>query len=922
MKFSTTKKITSKILKGHFDCPYKTYLRFNKECGEENEFQKLIYEKERRYRQRCIDHLCRQKISHNNSSKEQNVRELRSSAYGLNSNVYLESDIFRINFDSIIHDKEDNLLIPVIFSEKENININDKILLAAYCSILKVYNQTIPPRGKIIYGNDHKSISVRTEALIPKAEKIIKEICLIRDFLFTPELFMTKKCDICEFLKKCQSTAEKNDALCLIKGISRKEINKFHKKGIFTVTQCSYTFRPRRRRVRNKKSKPFKPELKALSIREKKIHVYDLPEIKTDKVSIFIDVEGVLNSRFYYLIGVTIIDDKKEKHYSLWADSKKEESIIFEKFLKILDEYKGIVIYHYGSYESKFFKKMLSILPEVKKQKAEEKLKKSCNLLSLLYSNIYFPTYSNSLKEIANFLGFTWTERNASGTQSILWREKWEDSNCEKVKEKIIQYNHEDCLALVHLKNTLVRICENHNQNDVNSGTQDIVYCDNQNSSFVFKFLTKEYALPEIETIHKLSIFDYQREKVFVRTDKAVKDSEKRNLKKKKKLPKPNKKELITARVCMRCKSRNIEKVSEKYKRIIDLKFSNMGVKRWITQVDTHQYRCLSCYKSFVPKRYQEVGKKHIPYLYRKHRSKYGHNLISWAMFQHIENKLSFRQIQHNFSEIFNLHVEKSSLHGFKKYTHYYYEKTFESLVNKILNSEIIYVDETPLKMKKETGYAWVFTNNKEIVSIYQPTREGAFLKEFLKGFTGILVSDFYAAYDSINCTQQKCLIHLIRDMNDDLLKNPFDEQLKKITTNFTKIMQNIVQTIDRFGLKKRHLNKHKKEIESFYEKTINSNYDTETSLYYQNRFIRFKDKLFQFLSFDNVSWNNNNAERAIKLLATHSNKTITLFSPKRIGEYLRIMSIYQTCVYNNVSFLKFLLSRERNFENFLSTVK
>jgi len=117
-------------------------------------------------------------------------------------------------------------------------------------------------------------------------------------------------------------------------------------------------------------------------------------------------------------------------------------------------------------------------------------------------------------------------------------------------------------------------------------------------------------------------------------------------------------------------------------------------------------------------------------------------------------------------------------------------------------------------------------------------------------------------------------------------------------------------------------LNKHKKEISHFYKKTINRDYTSEASQYYQNRFIRFKDKLFQFLNYDNVSWNNNNAERAIKLLATHSNKSIPLFSPQRIGEYLRIMSIYQTCVYNNVSFLKFLLSRERSFDNFLSSVR
>jgi hypothetical protein len=42
-----------------------------------------------------------------------------------------------------------------------------------------------------------------------------------------------------------------------------------------------------------------------------------------------------------------------------------------------------------------------------------------------------------------------------------------------------------------------------------------------------------------------------------------------------------------------------------------------------------------------------------------------------------------------------------------------------------------------------------------------------------LKDFKGVLVSDFYSAYDAIPCPQQKCLIHLIRDLNDDVLKHP-----------------------------------------------------------------------------------------------------------------------------------------------------
>jgi hypothetical protein len=40
-----------------------------------------------------------------------------------------------------------------------------------------------------------------------------------------------------------------------------------------------------------------------------------------------------------------------------------------------------------------------------------------------------------------------------------------------------------------------------------------------------------------------------------------------------------------------------------------------------------------------------------------------------------------------------------------------------------------------------------------------------------LKNFVGVLVSDFYAAYDSMECPQQKCLIHFIRDLNDALIR-------------------------------------------------------------------------------------------------------------------------------------------------------
>ena len=79
-----------------------------------------------------------------------------------------------------------------------------------------------------------------------------------------------------------------------------------------------------------------------------------------------------------------------------------------------------------------------------------------------------------------------------------------------------------------------------------------------------------------------------------------------------------------------------------------------------------------------------------------------------------------------------------------------------------------------------------------------------------------MLISDFYTAYDAIDCPQQKRLVHLIRDMNDDLLRNPFDEEFKNLAEEFAVLLRTIVATVDRYGLKRWHLQKHKKPARKF----------------------------------------------------------------------------------------------------------
>lgn len=54
--------------------------------------------------------------------------------------------------------------------------------------------------------------------------------------------------------------------------------------------------------MRDKQEK-YHHSLKALAIREKKIHIVGNPELKIEGTPVYLDVEGLPDRGFYYLIG-------------------------------------------------------------------------------------------------------------------------------------------------------------------------------------------------------------------------------------------------------------------------------------------------------------------------------------------------------------------------------------------------------------------------------------------------------------------------------------------------------------------------------------------------------------------------------------------------------------------------------------------
>ena len=226
-----------------------------------------------------------------------------------------------------------------------------------------------------------------------------------------PPVILNRHCPLCPFRTECRAKAEADDDLSLLDRMTPKAIRRYHKKGIFTVTQLSYLFRPRRRRRGTGASPAFKLELQALAIRTGKIYLQTPPGVVRKPVEFFLDIEGIPDEQFHYLIGVLVRRGDERTVHSFWADSMEDEPRIWGELRALLDADPDAPIIHYGSYEPRAIARM----GQRYGTDVETYLRRMVNLNEEVFGRVYFPVRSNGLKDIGAFLGASWAEPDASG---------------------------------------------------------------------------------------------------------------------------------------------------------------------------------------------------------------------------------------------------------------------------------------------------------------------------------------------------------------------------------------------------------------------------------------------------------------------------------------------------------------------------
>ena len=296
----------------------------------------------------------------------------------------------------------------------------------------------------------------------------------------------------------------------------------------------------------------------------------------------------------------------------------------------------------------------------------------------------------------------------------------------------------------------------------------------------------------------------------------------------------------------------------------------------------------------------------------------YGHGFRAWIVYHRVALRIPIGKILELAQEQFKEHMSCTRVTSFLQHFAKYYAETEEAITQSLLESPFIHVDETDFNINGFNWYVWVFTNGKDVIFKLTETRENTIVHQILEKYKGVLISDFYSGYDSVPCPQQKCWVHLIRHLNKDLRENPFDLEYEYFISGVRNLIIPIMETVQKYGLKKFHLQKFEKKVAIFYRDSIeNKQYKSELALKYQKHFQKYKDSLFTFLRQDGIPWHNNTAENALRHVARQRSISTTAFHEMPTRNYLVMLGICQTCRYQNKSFFKFLFSGETDLDNF-----
>ncbi|TWU42386.1 hypothetical protein Poly41_06830 [Novipirellula artificiosorum] len=244
--------INDSAFSAYLDCPYRAFLTLQRQVGTQRHFETLRSRLHKKLIPRVEAAILRAVSPQTHSRKcRTTVSDLRRGS-PLILNTVLASPRYscrvaalqRVDGPSSLGDF---YYTPIVFHEDAATSSSQKLLLAFAAKVLGRVQGNEPTVGHVIVGTACTLKRVLLKPFFQQAEDIISERKRYSSEISRPRQLLNSHCRVCPYHDGCESEATSVDHLSRLESISATEIDKLNARGIFTVHQLSYTFRPRKR---------------------------------------------------------------------------------------------------------------------------------------------------------------------------------------------------------------------------------------------------------------------------------------------------------------------------------------------------------------------------------------------------------------------------------------------------------------------------------------------------------------------------------------------------------------------------------------------------------------------------------------------------------------------------------------------------
>jgi len=281
-----------------------------------------------------------------------------------------------------------------------------------------------------------------------------------------------------------------------------------------------------------------------------------------------------------------------------------------------------------------------------------------------------------------------------------------------------------------------------------------------------------------------------------------------------------------------------------------------------VTRYRTHSGWCPRCRRRVESRHPEQPPAANVPH------AQLGLNALATVAVLRLENRLPLRQVTRVLADLPGLRLCPGAAAKQLQRLGDWLGGEWDLLKRRLRAAPAVHADETSWRTAGGNDWLWTLCGPRHTLYHVDASRGGRVIRRLLGGaFGGTLVSDFYSAYNTVDCKQQKCLTQLLRELRETAARSPpfaagrFYRRCKRLTGELLGLKKRWEQLDDRaYAAAADRLERRVADLAAAHLGDADAD-----ARRLAERLSRHREQLTAFLWDRDVDGTNNAAERALR---------------------------------------------------------